>query len=851
MGSYTHRNCDRNSVRGGQGSPQGSEEKRGPEKTPGSSMKSRAQATAASAFSRAAFWMALLAVVAVFCLSSASLRAESASTFYKRGLNAEARDDYDAAFDNYQKAYAKAPKDLQYRTSLYRVRITASAMHITKGRKLLDGGNDQGALSEFLHAAEIDPSNEAAQQEIARVRKKNGEAAPQTETSLSQTVGKQEDLESMGAPAELKPVSNEPLTLHMQEDAKVVYQAIGKAAGVNVLFDPEFTAKRIQVDLNNVSLLDALRIVGTISNTFWRPVTDNTIFVAANTTAKRRDLDEQAVQTFYLSNAWQATDLTDVNTAIRNLLPAAKAYPVPSQNAVVMRGTPDELLLAQKLINDLDKARPEVVVDIAILEVSKNWEKTLGIAWPSNVGIALNPPTSGTSTTSTTTGTTGTTGTTSTGTGTTLYDLSHLKAYDFAVTVGSATANMLLSDSNTKILQNPRLRSTDGQKATMKIGEKIPIATGSYGGGGVGTGALGGISSLVNTQFTYQDVGVTIEMTPTIHFNHDVTLKIKIEDTSQNGNVTISQVTEPIIAQKTIEQVIRLREGEAGILGGIQDKQEVVSWTGIPGLSSIPVLKYLFGSKDHTINDDELVFLVVPHVVRSQSLEEMNLRTIDTGAGTSIEIRHVPSEAPGGANPASNPDSTPAPTVQPPAHERPNVGTVPGQSAMAAAPAALAQMNDAAQTNGNTPAKPSLPIPPQPARVSFMLAPQAGPVTVGTTFKVPVMLNGGADIASVPLQISYDPAKLSLVNVDSGDFLSRDGQAVVLTHRDDGPGLILINASRPPGAAGVNGTGVVCILSFQAKTAGASDVVLTRPGAVSSKQQQLPAQSGRVSIQVK
>ena len=850
MGNYTHRNCDRNSVRGGQGSPQGSEEKRGPEKTPGSSMKSRAQVIGASVFSKAAFWMAL---VAVFGLSSASLSAQSANTFFKRGQNAESRQDYDAAFDNYQKAYAKAPKDLQYRTSLYRVRITASAMHITKGRKLLDAGNDQGALSEFLHAAEIDPSNEAAQQEIARVRKKNGEAAPQTETSLSQTVGKQEDLESMGAPAELKPLSNEPLTLHMQEDAKVVYQAIGKAAGVNVLFDPDFTAKRIQVDLNNVSLLDALRIVGTISNTFWRPVTDNTIFVAANTRAKRTELDEQAVQTFYLSNAWQQTDLTDVSTALRNVLGTnAKAYPVPSQNAIVIRGTPDELLLAQKLINDLDKARPEVVVDIAILEVSKNWEKTLGIAWPSNVGIALNPPTSGTSTTSSTTTTTGTTGTTSTGTSPTLYDLAHLKAYDFAVTVGSATANMLLSDSNTKILQNPRLRSTDGQKATMKIGEKIPIATGSYGGGGLGgVGGVGGIGIGVQTQFSYQDVGVTIEITPTIHFNRDVTLKIKIEDTSQNGSVTISQVTEPIIAQKTIEQVIRLREGEASILGGIQDKQEVVSWSGIPGLSSIPVLKYLFGSRDHTINDDELVFLVVPHVVRSQSLEEMNLRTVDTGEGQSIEIRHVPSEAPGGANPVSNPDSTPAPVIQPPAHGRPNVGTVPGQSAMAAAPAALAQLNDAAQTNGNTPVKPSPPIPPQPARVSFMLAPQSGPVAMGATFKVPVVLNGGADIASVPLQISYDPAKLSLVNVDSGDFLSRDGQAVVLTHRDDGPGLILINASRPPGAAGVNGTGVVCILSFQAKTAGVSDVVLTRPGAVSSKQQQLPAQGGRVSIQVK
>ena len=175
----------------------------------------------------------------------------------------------------------------------------------------------------------------------------------------------------------------------MTEDAKVVYQAIGKAAGVNVLFDPDYNSKRIQVDLNNVSLLDALRIVGTMSGTFWRPVTANTIFVAQNTRIKRTELDEQAVQTFYLTNAWQQNDLNDVQTALRNVLTSAKIYGVASQNAIVMRGTPDELLLAQKLINDLDKARAEVVVDIAVLEVSKNWERTLGIAWPSSVGVAL------------------------------------------------------------------------------------------------------------------------------------------------------------------------------------------------------------------------------------------------------------------------------------------------------------------------------------------------------------------------------------------------------------------------------------------------------------------------------
>jgi general secretion pathway protein D len=161
-------------------------------------------------------------------------------------------------------------------------------VHVTKGQKMLDAGNEQGALAEFLHASEIDPSNEAAQQDIARVRQKHGEVTPTNETSIPQVEGKQEALDSMSAPAVLRPVSDEPLTLHMQEDAKVVYQAVGKAAGINVLFDPEFASKRIQVDLNSVSLLDALRIVGTISNTFWRPVTENTIFVAANTRAATR-----------------------------------------------------------------------------------------------------------------------------------------------------------------------------------------------------------------------------------------------------------------------------------------------------------------------------------------------------------------------------------------------------------------------------------------------------------------------------------------------------------------------------------------------------------------------------------
>jgi general secretion pathway protein D len=643
-------------------------------------------------------------------------------------------------------------------------------------------------------------------------------------------------MEAIGSPAQLKPMNNEPFLLRMTEDSKTVYQAIGKAAGINVLFDPDYISKRIQVDLNNVSLMDALRIVGTLSGTFWRPITQNTIFVAANTRSKRAELDEQAVQTFYLSNAWQQNDLNDVQTALRNVLPNAKVYGVASQNAIVMRATPDELLLAQKLVSDLDKARPEVVVDIGVLEVSKNWERNLGISWPTSASVQLQSP--NTTTTTCPTGSTDCTPSTANN-NLTLYNLAHLSSNDFAVTVGQATANALLTDNNTHILQNPRIRAADQQKASMKIGSKIPIATGSYQTGA----ATALVSSLVNTQFQYQDVGVNIDVTPTVHYDRDITLKIKIEVTAQSGSVTISGVTEPILSQRVAEQTIRLREGEANILGGINETQIQDNWSGIPGLSQIPILRYLFGSHDKIKQDDEIVFLVVPHVVRSQELSPLNLRPIDTGSGLNVELRHTSS--------AVQPQVTPTPSGA----TRPNFGSVPGPSAEGSANAALNQMKssqDAAlappPTSGPPGAQP--PTPPGPAgNVNLMLNLPASVIN-GTSFQVPVVLTGGTDVAAVPLQVQYDPAKLSLVNVGDGDLLNRDGQVVQMAHRDDGPGNITLNVSRPPGASGVSGAGVVCVLTFQAKASGPTNLSITRGGAMNSAGKPLQAQTSQATLNV-
>jgi general secretion pathway protein D len=804
--------------------------------------------------SRTIFAIVLLAVAASFGLRGAKLYAESANADYKQGLAAEAREDYDTAFDDYQKALKKNPKDTQFKIALARVRVTASSVHVSNGRKLARAGDTQAALGEFLHAAEIDPSNEAAQQEIARLRQKQGESAPVPDAGLPEPPAEAAQLQSIESPPELKPVSNEPLSLHMAEDSKVVYETVGKAAGINVLFDPDYHSTRIEVDLSNVSLLDALRIVSVMSNTFWRPVTDNTIFVAQNTPTKRRDLDEQAVQTFYLTNAWQQNDLNDVATAIRNVMTGIKAFPVQSQNAIVMRGTPDELLLAQQLIENLDKPRGEVVVDIAVLEVSKNWEKTLGMQWPSSFGVALQPNCSATNSCSSSSSSSSTS--TSTTTSPTLYNLAHLNSTNFAVTVGSATLNLLLTDNNTKVLQSPRIRATDAQKATMKIGSKIPIATGSYQTGA----ATALVSSLVNTQFQYQDVGVNIEMTPSVHYDHDVTLKIKIEVSAESGTETISGVTEPIFSQRVIDQVIRLREGEASILGGIQDNQESQNWTGLPGLSAIPILKYIFGSKDHTIQDDDIVFVVVPHIVRSQELDQANLRIIDTGLGqTSIELRHS-DDGNGAATAAVMPVARTMPV------ERPTVGTIPSQNALEAAPQMLAQLRSDMNSSGGPAATaqaavpqpnlsaaqpPPAPAPAPPlAAASLALNGPATPMAAGTTFQVPVVLNGGTNVTSLAMQLQYDPAKLQLAGAVAGDLLSRDGQPTGLSHVEVEPGSVVVSASRPPGTQGITGTGVVCVLTFQAKAPGQSGLGIMR-FSLNGAEQKVPAQAGQTTIVVK
>src|SRR6202041_3663398 len=196
--------------------------------------------------------------------------------------------------------------------------------------------------------------------------------------------GLERKIKEAQGPIELAPISIVPITVKLTEDSKVIYQTVGQLAGINVLFDPDYTSRRIKVELNGVTLEEALEITALESKTFWRPVTQNTIFVAQDSVAKRKELEQSVLKTFYLSNLSQASELQDVVNAIRSVLDVQRVQQLLSQNAVVVRGTPDQIALAQKLVEDLDKAHPEVLVDIAVMEVSKDKSRTLGLSPPTS-----------------------------------------------------------------------------------------------------------------------------------------------------------------------------------------------------------------------------------------------------------------------------------------------------------------------------------------------------------------------------------------------------------------------------------------------------------------------------------
>jgi general secretion pathway protein D len=753
--------------------------------------------------------------------------ADKAKTIYAKGEDAEARQKYVEAYEFYKQAYDLKPKDLRYRTSFERIRFEAAASIVHDGQKLRDDGKLDEAVAAFRKALGIDPSLFIAKQELEHTLKMIEEQRNPTQPPAGPPAALERRVHELPGPVELAQISNVPVTLKMlATKSDVVYRTVGQLAGINVLLDPDYTPKPINVDLNGVSLEDALEITALESKTFWRPVTPNTIFVATDNIQKRKELEQSVLKTFYLTNLSAATELQDVVNAIRAVLDVTRVQQLLSQNAVIVRGTPDQIALAQKLVEDLDKARPEVIIDIAVMQISKDKSRTLGLSPPTSATVQLQDNV----TTSATTTTTGTTTPTSSAGGINLNSLANLTAENFQVTIPSANLSAVMGDTDTKLIQNPQIRSLDNQKASLKIGERLPVATGSFqpGIGGVG------INPLVNTQFQYIDVGVNIDVTPHVHSDREVSLKITMEISSEIGQASIGGITQPIIGQKKVDLgEIRLKDGESSLIGGIMDDSQTKSLSGIPGLAQIPILKYLFGQTTTDHSSDETVFAITPHVIRGSEVSEMNQRAIDIGTSTTISLRHV-----------NRPQLAPAQTPQPAAPTTPPTANQ--------APASQSPMNQVPMNQAPVNQPPSGAPNPSAARpASFLFDPPTIQAAKGNTFVVNLLLSGAQNVHTVPVQLDYDPKLLQLVNVVNGGFLSQDGQMVTLAHReDDAKGESTITASRPSGAGGVSGQGAVVTITFQAKAGGQTPLTITRGGARDPGLQQITVNGAQASVTV-
>lgn len=764
-----------------------------------------------------AFTLAFAAIVLAGC-------PKNSNQDFEAGRKAEALDDYDTALVHYDRALRDQPTNAQYKLRAIHMRMVDAQYHVEQGNKALNAGDLQTALSEFQRAQNVDPSNEAAGQGLKKtmdqIAAKN---APPTPTAKANT-----DAEGLlEGPPELKPLSRTPIKLQATEDSRMIYETIAKIAGLSVEFDPTLTSRRISVDLDGVTLEQALDAVDMESGDFWQPLTGSVIFVAPDNPQKRRDDEQEVVKTFYLANTDTPQDLTEIVTGLRQLLDLRRVQPIGTQNAIVIRDTPDKIALAGKIIADADKAKPEIMVHVQVLTADRDRMRDLGILGGQSASLTFNPTcnvqstNNSTSCTSTSTPTTGTA--TTTAAGIALNQLKNLSTADYNLTLPGATINALLTDNQTHIIQDPEIRMSDGDKTTLNVGEKVPIATGSFQAGvGVSTTS---VSPLVNTQFSYQDVGVKIIVTPRVHPDGSVTLNQDIVISSLAGNENIGGIQQPIIANNEIDHVVRLKDGESSVLGGLITRTETKNLSGYPGVAQLPLLKYMFSDNSNEVQDDEVLIVLTPHIIRFPSITADNMETIASGTDTNARVYRTDEDPLPETTTAANTSTNTPPTA-------PQQQATPGT--VQPAPPGTPAMNS-----------PSAPTPGAAAQLHF--DPANTTMKVGDTTVIGLAVSGVNDLYSVPLMIHYNPAVIDVQEVRDGGFLSQPD--VILQHVDKQNGEVVVNAARGK-APGVNGNGTLIGLVVRAIAPGNSALQVLQVNAKNSQQQTIPIAPFEATIQV-
>lgn len=711
-----------------------------------------------------------------------------------QGREAEARKQWETALDFYEQAMLDDPSDPAYQLATRRVRFQAAMARVDAGQKLRSEGKLDEALREFQRGYAIDPASSISEQEIRRTQEMiEREKSPATKSATDEERGlspaekalKEADEKSsrlLSIP-DLKPIQRQIGSLKMNnQPVRVLYETVGKLAGINVILDAEYQPAQkpnFTVDLSNTTLEEALDFLAVQTKTYWKPLSPNTIFVTNDNVTKRRDYEDYVVKVFYVKNHTTVQELQEMSVTIRSVTEIRRAFVYNAQNAILVRGTTDQVALAEKLIQDLDKPKAEVVVDVIVMEANRARVRDLAATFTTAGAAGINVPVNYNKMTGD--------GETAAARPIPLNELGSLGLGDYSISAPGGLLQALLSDNTSRVLQQPQVRAVDNQKATLKIGDRIPYATGSFQPG-VGTV---GLNPLVSTQFSFLDTGVNVDITPKVHSSTEVSMHIDVDLSTKSGEVNLGGITQPIVSRRTVAHDIRIREGEISVLGGLLATEESRIRLGVPGLMDIPVLGRLFSRETLSRPRQELLIVLIPHIVRSPDYTSANLRGISAGTDQNVKLNYSPRPEP----------------------------VVPAAPAAAPAPPATA------------PAAPQAGPPPQDGRAPALTfnvpkveTPLSSPVTIS------LQVENVMDLFSAPLKLKFDPKILRLNSVQPGGLMTGGGQRAVFSENvmnDTGDATITL--SRSPGSGGVSGSGEILTLTFQAVGRGTSTVSVVDP----------------------
>jgi general secretion pathway protein D len=775
-----------------------------------------------------------LAVVVAACASSRA---------YTRGQRAGLTGDWDAAVEYYRTAVQEDPDKAEYKIALTQATFAASGMHADRGRKAEEEGRLDDAVREYRRAAELDPSNRQVAAKVGEL-----ERAIRDRLEAAQPRPEIERLREQARKLSPEPVLNptQPLGTVRFNNASIreILTFMGEQTGINVQFDRDYQDRQATVNLDGVTLEEALQLVMLQNTLFYKVLNERTIIIAQDTTAKRNQYEEQVVRTFFLSHT-DPTEMAQILNVMRVAGMPIQPQIVPNKttNTLIVRASASVMDIMERLIEANDKPRAEVIIDVQILEVSRERAKRYGLDLGNyTIGLQFSPeqrPATGDEVTPP-------------------FNLntisSGISTSDFYMSVPAAAIRLLETDSNTKVLAKPQLRGAEGQKVTLNLGEEIPVVSTAFT-----PIATGGAATNPLTSYSYRTVGVIVEMTPRVTYSGEVILDVALENSARTGDVAVAGVTVPAFASRKVNTRLRLRDGEPNLLAGLLREDERRSLRGFPGLLRMPLLSKLFADNDTTIRQTDIVMLLTPRIVRSHELTARDFSNIYIGTQQNMALGGPPPLLAGPPEPPPE-AAAPATPQQPQLQLPPGSSPIPGLTSVppapvtppptgAAPPGVAAPAQPPAPTTPTapkpfpvppepTPAQPA-PAPPPPAQPTPAQPPAAPPaaepataarVTLavpgemrvgGGPFTVPVSIAGASRLTTITVSITYNPAMLRVRSVQEGSFMRQGGSAPSFTQQvDPTAGRIDIAITRAGDQVGAAGTGLLAAILFDAVAPG-------------------------------